>query len=88
MIARPAPPRAIPRGFDGPLTMVERIVFFTEIGVSLDVGVQALADLANVSKDLSVKPGAPLFDRCMRFERMGNHLKAARKRQGRVRFGE
>ena len=42
--------------------MVERIAFFTEIGVSLDVGVQALADLANVSKDLSVKPGASIFE--------------------------
>jgi CRP-like cAMP-binding protein len=61
-IERPARPHAIPRAFDGPLTMVERISFFTEIGVSLDVGVQALADLANVSKDLSVKPGASLFD--------------------------
>ena len=62
MVERPAPPRAILRAGDGPLTMVERIAFFTEIGVSLDVGVQALADLANVSKDLSVKPGASVFE--------------------------
>ncbi len=73
MVERPPPPRAIlraPDGLvsgrsspaDGPLTMVERIAFFTEIGMSLDVGVQALADLANVSKDLSVKPGASVFD--------------------------
>src|SRR5258707_10934187 len=45
MIERPAPPRAILHAFDGPLTMVERIAFFKEIGVALDVGVQALADL-------------------------------------------
>jgi CRP-like cAMP-binding protein len=61
MVERPAPPRAILRADDGPLTMVERIAFFTEIGVSLNVGVQALADLANVSHDLLVKPGTSVF---------------------------
>jgi len=73
MVERPAPPRVIlraadglvggrPSPADGSLTMVERIAFFTEVGMSLNVGVQALADLANVSKDLSVKPGASVFD--------------------------
>jgi CRP-like cAMP-binding protein len=62
MVERPAPPRAILRAIDGPLTMVERIAFFTEVGMTLRVGVQALADLANVSKDVSVKPGVSVFD--------------------------
>ena len=61
-LERPSPPRVIVRAADRPLTMVERIAFFTEIGMSLDVGIQALADLANVSKDLSLKTGDPVVD--------------------------
>jgi CRP-like cAMP-binding protein len=61
-LERLAPPRTIVRAADRPLSMVERIAFFTDIGMSLDVGIQALADLANVSTDFSLKPGASVFD--------------------------
>jgi CRP-like cAMP-binding protein len=61
-LERPAPPRTIVRAADRPLSMVERIAFFTDIGMSFNVGIQALADLANVSKDVSLEPGDSVFD--------------------------
>jgi len=45
----------------GPLTMVERIAFLTELGIARGAGIQALADVANVSTESTLRLGEELF---------------------------
>jgi CRP-like cAMP-binding protein len=45
----------------GPLGVIERLAMLTELAMARDAGVQALADLAAVSREVTLRAGDPLF---------------------------
>lgn len=58
----PRIPSRARRGAGRPLTTVERIAFLAEVPIACSVGVQALADLAAASDEVTIEDGGTLFE--------------------------